>query len=166
MRPDKKSIQIAALMTQVETLKQNIASGTSGAAYTTDSSQGNSRGSFQCNELAEWRYTHTGCDRVNKDGKDWYWCDHESHKRDPKCTSGLYCTTQGKGHPEHDHASWITYKKSNPFGKRKTASSNPSSGTNKPDTSKISLNEKLKSALLMRTACTAADIEALSSEGF
>ena len=104
MRPDKKSIQIAALMTQVETLKQNIASGTSGAAYTTDSLQGNSRGSFQRNELAERRYTHTGCDHVNKDGKDWYWCAHESHKRDLKCTSGFYCTTHGKGHPEHDHA--------------------------------------------------------------
>ena len=100
MRPDKKSIQIAALMTQVETLKQNIVPVVSGAAYTTDSSQGNSGGSFQHNELAEWRYSHTGCDCVNKDGKDWwYWCDHESHKRDPKCTSGLYCTTHGKGHP-------------------------------------------------------------------
>ena len=166
MRPDKKSIQIAALMTQVETLKQNIASGNSGAAYTTDSSQGQSGGSFQRKELAVWRYTHTGCDHVNKDGKDWYWCDHESHKRDPKCTSGLYCATHGKGHPEHDHASWIIYKKSNSFGKRKNDSSNPSSGTSKPGTSSISLNEKLKSALLTRTSCTAADIEALSSEGF
>ena len=146
----------------VETLKQNIASGNSGAAYTTDSSQGQSGGSFQRKELAVWRYTHTGCDHVNKDGKDWYWCDHESHKRDPKCTSGLYCATHGKGHPEHDHAScWIIYKKSNSF-----SFSNPSSGTSKPGTSSISLNEKLKSALLTRTSCTAADIEALSSEGF
>jgi len=166
MQPDKKSVQIAALMTQVETLKKNIAGGGSGAAYTTDSTGGQPGNSFKRPELAEWRYTHTGHDHVNKDGKDWYWCDHESHKRDPKCTSGLYCTTHGKGHPDHDHASWITYKKSNSFGKRKTTSSDSGSSATKTDASKISLNEKLKSALLTRTACTAADIEALSNQGF
>lgn len=164
MKPDEKSIQIAALMTQVKSLQKNIASGTSGATYTTDSTSGQSSKNFQHTSLAEW--SHTVCDHVNKDGKNWYWCNHESHKRDPKCTSGLYCITHGKGHSEHNHDSWITYKNSNSFGKRQAAPADSSSGSAKSATSKIFLNETLKSALLTRTACTAADIAALSSEGF
>ena len=163
MRPDKKSMQIAALMTQVESLKKDLATGAPGAAYAVDTTGGNPGKKPM---LAEWRYSHTGSDHVNKDGKDWYWCEHDSHKRDPKCSSGLYCTTHGKGHPTHDHASWIEYKKSNPFNKRKTGGADSSSSDKTSDGNKISLNEKLKSALLTRTACTAADIEALSNEGF
>ena len=51
MRPDKKSVQIAALMTQVKTFKKNIAAGGSGAAYTMDSTGGQPGNSFKRPDL-------------------------------------------------------------------------------------------------------------------
>ena len=165
MVPDAKSAKIAALMSKVQTLESSI----SRSAFTADSSSSstsdtNTR-SFKSN-CAPWRYVHQG-DKVTRDGKDWYWCDHPSHKRDGACTDGMYCCTHGKGHPEHDHASWIEWKKANPFGKRKKKDeSSSSSSSQSAPSSGISLSDKLKSALLTKTACTESDLAALSRQDF
>lgn len=88
MAPDEKSVQIAALMMQLDLLQKNITSEKVGAAFATDAN-GQPAKAFQRVPLAEWHYKHTGCDHVTKDGKDCYWCNpHDSHKRDPKCTDG------------------------------------------------------------------------------
>ena len=175
MVPDAKQVKIAALMTKVNSLEAAISSG-SKSAFTSDHSnatktQGSSNA--QGSSIDTWRFEYKG-DKINKDGKDWYWCDHPSHKRsDNAYTNGMYCTTHGKGHPEHDHESWTKWKKANPFGKRRkldsTKSSDSTSSQNQSSSgssSGISLNEKLKNALLTRTACTEADIAALSQQDF
>ena len=164
MVPDAKQVKIAALLTKVNSLEAAISSG-SKVAFTADSSSGAPR-SYNSN-IEAWRFEHKG-DKLNKDGKDWYWCDHTSHKRtDNSFTNGMYVITHGKGHPEHDHKSWTEWKKANPFGKRKKMESSKPSESSEPSSSGgISLNEKLKNALLTRTACTEADIAALSQQDF
>ena len=167
MVPDAKQIRIAALVTKIDSLEASIATGAK-SAFTSDAGSGSSgSGPRNFRPLDPWRYEHKG-DKLSKDGKDWFWCDHSSHKRDGACTNGMYCHTHGKGHPEHDHTSWITWKKANPFGKRKKADQGQPAASAQSSSSSggISLNEKLKNALLTRTACTEADIAALSQQDF
>lgn len=166
MVPDSKSLKITALMTQVEQLKKSVAK----SAFTTDTKTSQGGGSsFRTSDCPEWRYKHTGEDKITRDGRDWYWCDHPSHKqRENSSTHGMYCVTHGKGHPEHDHASYSKFKKENPFGRKRAKqqhSSKPDSSTSS-STSGVSLNEKLKNALLTRTACTEAELDALSNQDF
>ena len=163
MVPDPKQVKIAALLTKVNSLETAIASG-SKSAFTSDSSNTPKQ---QTSTIDAWRFEFKG-DKVNRDGKDWYWCDHHSHKRsDNAFTNGMYCSTHGKGHPEHDHSSWTQWKRDNPFGKRKRFEARKQSeSSQQPSSTGISLNEKLKNALLTRTACTEADIAALSQQDF
>ena len=163
MVPDAKTAKIAALVTQVESLQKSITDKGTSLAYTTNVATNNSKN----NQIADWRYKHTGSDKITKDDKTWYWCDHSSHgRKNSKCTDGLYCLTHGrKGHPEHDHDSWINYKKNNPYGKKKPSASDTSSASTKSE-GKIALNDKLRSALLTRTSCTVEDLEALVNEDF
>ena len=170
MVPDQKSVKIAALTTRIETLQAQLSTSVHMTADTLQSKEKESKKGF--NACDPWRFKYTGKDHVEKDGKDYYWCSDESHKRMPGCTEGLYCTTHGNGHPTHPtHASWIKWKKDNPYGKRNSkAGSDKPNGTNSTGSSgsgtAISLNDRLKSALLTRTSCTAADLESLEGSNF
>ena len=76
MVPDAKQAKIAALMTKVNSLYAAIPSN-SRSTFTSDHLNANKN---QGSSNDAWRFKHKG-DKINRDGKDWYWCDHQSHKR-------------------------------------------------------------------------------------
>ena len=154
-------------MTKVTTLEAALKSDGSRSALMSDGGPQPKKTRFDNG----WQFERKG-DKIHKDGRDWYWCDHESHRRNPSDPNrGMYCSTHGNGHLEHTHESFTRWKKETPDWRNKLKEKSDRLRTaNKsqsgPSSSGISLNEKLKNALLTKTACTEADIAALSQQDF
>lgn len=158
MIPDPKEAQIIALTTRIDGLVK--LANTKQIALTTATEKKKPYST----SVDPARFVYTGKDKVNFNGVDNYWCDDESHCRMPGSTNGLYCSTHGKGHPTiGTHAAWKAYKEANPYNKRKKEDVAKEVAT---PNGAISLNEKLKAALLTKTSCTVEDLEALGASDF
>ena len=95
---DPNSKVITALATQIQTLEKKLTSKSTALAT---SSGGNNKGNGKLG-FPEWR-TKKGKDKVERDGKTWWWCPH--HKREGYF-DGLYMP-----HKPCDHDKWAENKK-------------------------------------------------------
>ena len=170
MVPDKKTAQIAALTTQIKDLNQKLAS--SGTALTTDTiSNEKKKTDLKDSSKDAWKFKFVG-NKITRDGKDFHWCDDETHSSMQGWKNGFYSFTHGKGHPRFPTcSSWKEHKASNPNWRSEiNKKANKPSGDKSSDevststgngSGSISLSDKLKNALLTRTACTEADLARL-----
>jgi cell division protein ZapA (FtsZ GTPase activity inhibitor) len=140
---DEKSIKMAALMTRNDNLEKLLK-----VFHTNVPSNSNS--GKKSNDIQAWRYTKTQ-DKLEKDGQTWYWCPHQSHKQNQNATStGMYCLTHGIGH-DMDHDAYHASRKGN---RSKGNTDNKSKSDKNSSDQQISLNDKLKSALMSNTSLT------------
>ena len=128
--PDAKDAKIVALTTQLNELSKKV------------NNQPGKPVSDAKKKLTveEWRKTKSLGDHTKRDGKDWYWCPHQHNNG-----KGLYVT-----HKPEDHVDWKEKK-------RQRTSNNSNGNSNGNQKGKLSLNDKLKAAMMTKFKCSAAD---------
>ena len=134
--PDQRDVQIQALRTEVQQLKNN--------RLNSQNSTGNSFSSGNQNNghihIDAWRKSKTKGDTCLMDGKQWWWCPE--HKREGDF-DGLYVT-----HPPGDgHQKWLARRRR---AKRDPAGGNSSynSGSNTGSANSLVLSDQMRQALL------------------
>lgn len=150
---DEKSIKMAALLTRNDNLERLL------KIYSTNNiaNASSDKLTSKSNDIMDWRYVKKE-DQVEKDGRTWYWCPHHSHKQNQNATtSGMYCLTHGNGH-DYDHDTYHANRKNN---RSKTDNSKSKSNKSSQD-QKISLSDKLQSALMTNTPLTDEDLAAFT----
>ena len=142
--------KMVALLTKVSDLEAKLQKSSSGASA-------GKKGSGSYFTLEDWRLHFDGDSKL-VDGKMWYWC--KKHKQEG-LYDGLYVT-----HRPEDHDAWVDRKKN--WNKRKKPSMNTPSGTASSSdasaTSKLTLSNNLKAAMITNFQCTSEQAERLWSE--
>jgi hypothetical protein len=133
--PDAKDAKIVALTTQLNELTDKI-NNRSGQTKSGDTKKSIS--------VDEWRKSKSLGEHTKRDGKDWYWCPHQHNNG-----KGLYVT-----HKPENHVDWKEKK-------RQKTSNNSNGNSNGNQQGKLSLNDKLKAAMMTKFKCSATDAAAL-----
>ena len=143
-----KADKIIALTTKLNTLEQRLAAANSGEHKSSDKKKSDNP-SFR--PVADWRKTKTDGDKLEKDGKTWYWCPH--HK------------SEDRGHPEGLYVTH-TLEDCNVAKRRqkKDKNSSKSSDSSSKPKSKLAIGDNLKAVLMTRHALTSEEAEAVWSD--
>ena len=134
---DSKDAKIIALTTKVEQLEK--------AFSTTKQPSGPSKPTQSSSRIEDWRKVKTTYS-VEKNGLTWWWCP--KHKFEG-VFDGLYVR-----HKPEDHDAWQQRK-----DERKTQSKSQQS--EQPATQKLTMSDKLKTALLTKCKLSASELDAL-----
>ena len=147
---DPSSKIISALTTKVENLEAALATNNTSTTNNATTSETKSKPQLR---IPEWRTIKKG-DKVDKDGKTWWWCPH--HKAEG-LFDGLYVT-----HKSEDHDKWKKDKKN--FRRNKSSSSSSVDSESKSSTQKLQLTESMKQALMTDENMTEDQATALWSK--
>ena len=149
--------KIIALTTQLEDAKQQLlnAFASKSSDYNTQQPPStNTGGGVRKPNIDAWRMKKTLGDKVQKDGKWFYWCPHHQY---PGFYDGLYVT-----HPPEKHDEWKDRQdKFKGRGKYANKSNNNSTGTNSSGEAKLVLSDAVKQALLTDHGFTPLQLEQL-----
>ena len=157
LAPDSDKAKIIALSTQLEHAKQQLASA---YATSTSGSSASNRNSFSPSgtsgrkpNIDAWRMKKTLGDKVQRDGKWYYWCEHHKY---PGFYDGLYVT-----HPPEKHDKWKDrqdrFKKRGKYATNSTTSNSDSSRGKV----KLVLSNTIKQALITDHGFNPLQIEQL-----
>ena len=152
---DAKDAKIVALTTKIDTLE--IAFNTQSSSDAPKQGKQGKNGNFN---LPEWRKTKRG-DSITKEGETWWWYPH--HKVEGQF-DGLYMK-----HKPSEHDKWKEErdKKRKEYKDRrreKCDKDGKSSGNNNSSSSKLTLSDKLKSALMTRLDVTDDELSRFCEE--
>ena len=155
---EPKDSKLAALTTELKDLREKFALVTKSSGG--GSSSGGDAGKTKppkVNTVEKWRLTKTLGDKVERDGRTWYWC-HKQHN-DGK---GMYVTH----HPD-DHTAWLERKekfKRERKNKKGDQSKDGSSNGKQDEKKTLSLRDNMKAAMVTKFRCSASDAEKLWAE--
>ena len=134
-KSSEKDDKMVALTTKISELEKKLDSKKTGGG----GGNGNQDRSSNYDKVATWRFKKNLGDHVeNKDGKEWWWCPQHNDKK------GLYVR-----HKPEDHGK--------PFVPKGSTSSTSTGGSNKS----LTLNDKLKKAMVTKFKCSEAEATAL-----
>ena len=155
--------KIAALTTELNDLKEKFALVTQSMSRPGSAAPGSRSGNGRRvdSSIPAWRLTKTLGDKVDRDGKTWFWCPHQHN--DGK---GMYVT-----HHPNDHTAWKE-RKANEKKQRQSGNDTsdkpappPLSSSNKTDPPKsLALSDNLKAAMVARFCCCEGDADKLWTE--
>lgn len=151
-KKSEKDIKIAALTTKLSTLTEL----TKVLVSKVDESKKPKGGTSD--SRADWKFVFKG-DSIDRDGKTYFWCPDPSHnKTKEQKIPGMYCISHGNG-------SGVSHEESRKAGANKRNSSDKDSEPPKSDpvkdSGKLSLSEKLKTAISSHMTISSEDLDAI-----
>lgn len=152
-KKSEKDIKIAALTTKLSTLTELTKVLVSKVDDSKKPKNSNS------DPRADWKFDFKG-DTIERDGKKYFWCPDPSHnKTKEQKVPGMYCISHGNG-------SGISHEDSRKAGaNRRSANKDsepPKSDSVKDSSSgKLSLSDKLKSAISSHMTISSEDLDAI-----
>jgi hypothetical protein len=155
-KKSEKDIHIAALTTKLSNLTQI----TKALVSTIDST--NSKEKKDKEERPDWKFIFKG-DKLEQNGRTYHWCPDPSHsKTKEQQPPGMYCISHGNGSGVSHADSRKKLDEKQKGSKESAPKAPPKSESNKEG--KISLSDKLKSAISAHTTMTSNDIEELLND--